>query len=201
MGTRATYEVNGQVFYCHWDGYPAGAANRFAKMIGAMTQPERGERNTIDAIADKRGGATFAFIRGNDDAEPTEGHDAHGDTEHRYRVTDDAAHGLVIEHEAKRWDGDFAAWGPKRPLAEFINTRRDKEWGVPTIVTFADPATHWNLRKILATIDNAREIAANHRRLAERFDDGNPNKPHHVAQAEAWERAIAAADEPQAVAA
>jgi hypothetical protein len=154
-------------------------------------------------MADKRGGATFAFIRGNNDAEPAYRgrHDGHGDTEHRYRVADDAEHGLVISHEARHWSGQWHGFGPPVPLADFINTKRDKDWNVPTIVTFADPATHWRGRKILATIDNAREIAANHHRLADKYDDTNPNRKRHQEQAEAWDAAIAAAHEPAAVAA
>jgi hypothetical protein len=199
MSTRATYEVNGQVFYCHWDGYPAGAAQRFANMIAALTAPERGTRKEIDAIAERRGGAAFAFIRGNDDAEPAHrgSHEGHGDTEFRYNVDKHTEHGLAIQFEARRWNSEpqWRGFGSWMPLAEFINTKRDKDWNVPTIVTVTDIWT-----KRLATIDDAREIEANHRRLADKFDDSNPNRKGHLEQAEAWARAIAAVQQPEAVA-
>lgn len=92
MATRATYQINATCFYCHWDGYPAGAAQRFAKMIEAMTQAQDDpERMSIEAIQDRRGGFEYAFIRGVMDAEPTgdrytPGREAHGDTEHHYEL-------------------------------------------------------------------------------------------------------------------
>ena len=36
MGTRATYEIDGAAFYCHFDGYPQGAAVRFAAMVDKL---------------------------------------------------------------------------------------------------------------------------------------------------------------------
>ena len=68
MATRATYEIAGQVFYCHYDGYPAGGVGRLRNMLNAPG----------------RGGAAFDFIRGNPDAEPAESHEVHADTEYRY---------------------------------------------------------------------------------------------------------------------
>ena len=68
MATRATYEIAGQLFYCHYDGYPAGGVSRLRNMLNATG----------------RGGAAFNFIRGNVDAEPAESHERHADTEYRY---------------------------------------------------------------------------------------------------------------------
>ena len=74
MSTRATYEIrdgkNNHTFYIHHDGYPAGAAVYFQRML-------------------KANGASLAerFIRGNDKAEFTVGHEAHGDTEWKYTLT------------------------------------------------------------------------------------------------------------------
>jgi hypothetical protein len=121
MATRATYQIDGTTFYCHWDGYPTGAAHRFANAVAAMTQPAKDGR--LEPIADKRGGFAFAFIRGNDDAEPTKSHDAHGDTEWRYTVKSMPNGALQItvaalgwnsagqrQEPRVRWTGDLAEW-------------------------------------------------------------------------------------------
>lgn len=199
MATRATYEVDGQVFYCHWDGYPAGAASRFANMIAALTAPETAGRHEIDAIAERRGGAAFAFIRGNLDAEPAHRgkHDGHGDTEFRYQVETHQSGAMTVRLEARSYNGEWKGFGPAQPLAEFINAKRDKEWDVPTIVV-CEAGSACFRRTMLATADSAREIAAAHQRLADKFDDSNPNRKSHLEQAAAW-RAAAEQAEPQAV--
>ena len=69
MGTRGTYEIEDRVFYCHWDNYPEGAGRRFNKMLEC-----------------KDGDLAHRFVRGNHDAELTESHELHGDTEYKYRV-------------------------------------------------------------------------------------------------------------------
>jgi hypothetical protein len=197
MSTRATYEIDGTTFYCHWDGYPAGAAYRFAKMVEALNVPERSDRRTITAIEDRRGGATFAFIRGVIDAEPTDSHSAHGDTEHRYRVTTGKGAGeLMIEH-ASRYPGErWGAWRAPEPLADFIN-REGPAWEgeelCPPVVAMRDPCPHWQ-RTILATLENAKALRAAELELEQRYQDGNPNKGRHAEQAKAWSDAIAALD-------
>ena len=75
MSTRATYKIDGVCFYIHYDGYMDGAAVYFWNMHQAM---DKG-----------RGGCAEAFLRGNDLAEFTQSHDAHGDTEYRYDLTDE----------------------------------------------------------------------------------------------------------------
>lgn len=70
MSTRATYKIDGVCFYIHYDGYMDGAAVYFWNMHRAR---DKG-----------RGGYAEAFLRGNDLAEFTESHAAHGDTEYRY---------------------------------------------------------------------------------------------------------------------
>lgn len=72
MSTRATYKIEGQVFYIHYDGYPEGAARYFFNLADC------------DNL---RGGFAERFIRSNDLAEFTASHDAHGDTEFRYTLT------------------------------------------------------------------------------------------------------------------
>lgn len=193
MGTRATYEVEKQVFYCHWDGYKAGAAVRFANLVAAMTQPsERG----IDPVADKRGGAAFAFIRGNADAEPAYRgrHDGHGDTEYRYNIETSDEHGLTVRVEERHWNSGGADWrgfGMAQPLAGFIN-KHGREFNTPRIVAVSEPSSWGTHAPKLATLDNAREIARLYREKGEGFADGNPNRESYLKRADAWDAAIAA---------
>jgi hypothetical protein len=75
MSTRATYLFKGNDFrpdvclYIHHDGYEEGAASYLYaafRVSGSLSAED--------------------MIRGNDKAEFTESHDAHGDTEYRYMV-------------------------------------------------------------------------------------------------------------------
>jgi hypothetical protein len=101
MSTRATYKIDGKYFYIHYDGYKDGAAVYFWNMHQAKG----------------RGGCAEAFLRGNDLAEFTQSHDAHGDTEYRYDLTDET---LTVWERAdwddpkfkKAWSGNW--W-------EFVN--------------------------------------------------------------------------------
>jgi len=79
MGTRATYEIDGEVFYCHYDGYPAGALGRFAEALRMRYRHRNG-----GCIQSNPGGMPYAFIRGAHDAAPAKTHECHGDTEYRY---------------------------------------------------------------------------------------------------------------------
>lgn len=125
MSTRATYLITEHAFhpavcfYIHSDGYPEYAFHYFQNAVAAD---------------DKSCNSSFAerFIRANDTAEFTSGHDAHGDTEYRYTYTPQvnepmrgrdlkAAGTLKVEnsvyHEGKpeTWETVFEA-----PLAAFI---------------------------------------------------------------------------------
>lgn len=182
MSTRATYEIGDLTFYVHHDGYPAGAAAKFADTIGAMTVSANGRG--IDAIADRRGGACFAFIRGNMNAEPTESHQAHGDTEYRYRVTTQDRK-LLVSMQIRGRDFDhWGKWSAPEPIAGFIN-----HYLPGAVVAIEAPDPHYK-RELLATIENAIAIAAEHRRIEARFQGGNPNKPRHSDHALAWERGV-----------
>jgi len=70
MSTPATIEINGRIFYCHYDGMPTGMAVRIAKMIDAYNAPVPAQSPDGFASVPARGGIEFAFIRGNLDAEP-----------------------------------------------------------------------------------------------------------------------------------
>lgn len=97
MSTRATYRFDagnhkpGITLYIHHDGYPSGAAGLYM----------------LPAIEKARGHLTpEAFIRANERAELTRGHDAHGDTEYRYTI-DIARDTVKVEHrryEPERWE-------------------------------------------------------------------------------------------------
>jgi hypothetical protein len=82
MATRATYLFEADLancrpavcFYVHHDGYLEGAAEKFLFTL---------------LHANERGGLAERFVRGNDNAEFTGSHQAHGDTEFRYTVNPD----------------------------------------------------------------------------------------------------------------
>lgn len=181
MSTRATYEIGDYFFYVHTDGYPSGAASYFADMIGAMTVPAAD--GGIDAIDDRRGGAPFAFIRGVMRAETTESHQAHGDTEHRWRIDHDGIR-LTVQHSARPDFEHWTTWSAPAPLADFINRHYPG-----AVVSILSPDAHWK-REILATTRNAVAIAARHRAHIAELREGNPNIPRHEQHAQAWESEI-----------
>lgn len=193
MATRATYSVKERdydetrqaVFYCHWDGYPAGAAVRFSNMVAAMTQPDDdGER--LEPIKDRRGGYGFAFIRGNDDAEPTKSHEWHADTEYRYEL--DATQNpprITVSERCGEWK--FPHWRIifSGSLSLFVAKYRNAEWGTALIVEKADREYFH-----LATRDNARRIARLFIKQARRFAPDNPNRKGYAERGLAWRKAL-----------
>lgn len=216
MATRATYQINRTTFYCHWDGYPTGAAQRFANMVKALTVPETGDRK-FDAIEDRRGGFEFAFIRGNLDAEPTKTHDSHGDTEYRYtvHVEPDGAAFMCCEAIDRDWSkgdkivirrlffGDLADWLNKqrRELVEQFKRHNDR---LPRGQTACDPeAEALACLPVIVRIDESREYgaerscyyatASSRDAIASMFQtqgDGykadNPNRAHYLKRAAEW---------------
>ncbi|MBE0506755.1 MAG: hypothetical protein IBX50_08545 [Marinospirillum sp.] len=114
MGTRATYQFNLSndagaapvTLYCHWDGYPAGAAEKL-----------------LHALLDKEGRDPIAsFIIGNkEQAMFASGHEAYGNTEYRYTITcspDDKADLLITfdSYEGDQWNRTAT----NLPLQDFI---------------------------------------------------------------------------------
>jgi hypothetical protein len=205
MATRATYQINQTNFYCHWDGYPEGAAVRFANMIEAMTVPAD-EAHWKNCIADRRGGFEYAFIRGVMDAEPTEGHDAHGDTEHRYTVMVREDGNATMNHEERAsWSSD--TWrGTSVELSKWINAKRlsyaamfgenaaDREkllTEFPVIVRCRIAGRHGAAdRFVYATAENAAKIAEHCARYAAEFKVDNCNKAIYETQANEWRAAL-----------
>ena len=102
MGTRATYEIDGTVFYCHFDGYPQGAAARFAAMVDKLH-----EVTDYGTIRSNGGGMDYAFIRGADDAQPTTTHEAHGDAEYRYICYRTDCGVVLTVHARMGWNGSW----------------------------------------------------------------------------------------------
>lgn len=130
MGTRATYEFEDKntimksiTFYAHFDGYPDGAAERFANMIEALyLEPE--EYSFI--LSEKRGGLAHAFLRGNSDAEITHDKLFHGDTEWHYKVYRNEQNIYMVDafeitrHWGEDKDNEFTKT-ISIPLVNFIN--------------------------------------------------------------------------------
>lgn len=89
MSTRATYEVEGETFYLHHDGYPEGAASKFEAFLSGMFVKEQASR--FDRAEGKefewyqRRKLHHGFIAGLPRAEESE-HHTHGDTEYQYRI-------------------------------------------------------------------------------------------------------------------
>lgn len=115
MSTRATYRFETKAgvpaynnvppvtFYIHHDGYPEGAAFYFWQMHHA----------------DSKGGHFAArFLKGNEGAEFTAGHDAHGDTEYRYTLT-----GETLTAWKRYGYGDHETWQTFHvgPWFDFVN--------------------------------------------------------------------------------
>lgn len=186
MSTRATYEIHPRAttfgdkpmtFYCHCDGYPAGAAHRFANMIAAHTRPASGDRKGLMGAADVRGCFPFAFIRGNDDAEPIDAHETVGNTEYRYIVTPDAEHGLTVQVGSR----SYGAWGwaKPKPLHHFINENRAgwEDATPPIVAARLKPAP---APLLLFTLEAAEEIARLCWHRGEGFNEGNPNRETYL---------------------
>lgn len=210
MATRATYKIDGMTFYCHWDGYPAGAAGRFVNAIAALTKAA--DEKALDIYAEARGGLAFAFIRGNLDAEPTGSHADHGDTEYRYTVTsnkDPAKPQFSIKVEARNlntglWNReteseDLAAWcnrmredwvakinAMKAQRNEPAVPREELLEGWPLLVTAKLDDGYGFKSLMVATEDNAKAIAEVAGKKAAFYPESNPNRKGYQRKAEQW---------------
>lgn len=205
MATRATYQIGDTTFYCHWDGYPRGAALRFINMVKAKVSFDKKE---IDGMVQAKGGYPFAFIRGNLDAEPTESHDAHGDTEYRYTLKiEDRGAVLVSVDKYDNKSDDWEVYCTNVDLAEFIRRERDDlarfylnnqnnpkfrdlPKGFKAIEESVDAELPMITRVVAngfvfySTFDTTNEIALVHANLAK--NQVGTNKTHYLAIAKAW---------------
>jgi len=183
MSTRATYQIEDMTFYCHHDGYPEYAAVRFARMIAAFNVPAKDDN--FREIEDRRGSLMFAFVRGNLDAQPTESHDAHGDTEWRYTIRFCQSQKLwTVLSEARNWEsvGPASRWRDIQciPLDQFIADHGADFEAEPVVQFHFESGTH------IATAKAAAGIAHNLGMQADRLEDSNPNKARYAARAAAW---------------
>jgi hypothetical protein len=193
MATRATYKIEAMTFYCHWDGYPSGAACRMVNMIEAYTQPQTVEaRKSYDPIDDRRGGLAFAFIRGNMDAQPTKSKNAHSDTEFHYEVFACKKTGLIrCRTFDKSWDDDpenFRLQSDDR-LEDFCN-HHGQEWNLPRIVSIKNTSWDGANSFTLATADAARAIAALKQASAMQSTNAS-NRDYYLKDADHWLAATA----------
>lgn len=112
MATRATYDVGHMLFYAHHDGYPTGAAERFARMVEAWYIPT--DSRHMEAAEHPAGGMAFAFIRGNLDVAPAKSEGDHSDAEFRYFVAERPNGQVEItvrDRKSKEPDrGELAEW-------------------------------------------------------------------------------------------
>ena len=115
MSTRGTYLFNGRdewapntCIYVHCDNYPLGAIHKIWAAFKVSGQV------TIES-----------FIRGNDRAEITQSHEAHGDTEYRYTFD---GHRLTVHDRpdyGDTWRVIFTGY-----WWEFVEANRDDDWPI-----------------------------------------------------------------------
>jgi len=198
MSTRATYEIEGRTFYIHHDGYPEGAASYLYNMVKALTDVDTTGKN-FDIFNHRmcRGGLEFAFIRGNGNAEPTESHDAHGDTEYRYTVS--TVNGLpILLAEERCGDWSNPSWQVffHGPLTEFVNEfienglfQNMTNQGQGIVYAILDMTLP---DKILCTVEEAKNAIEAFNNYAEKFDKGNPNRQSNFNKARNMQEAVKA---------
>lgn len=190
MSTSATYTIDGTTFYCHWDGYPAGAAGRFINMIEQLTVPETGARSKIDAIEDRRGGMAFAFIRGNMDAEPAKRGEMGVDFDYEITTNPD---GEAMVAVSQRTDDGMKVYATQA-LDVFIREAIDKYelatgevYNTEEIFRAVTGGKYDSDRIRYATRKNAEKICERYVELAEQFNTKNPNHLICLKAADQWD--------------
>lgn len=172
MSTRATYLFKRQhgrdvAVYIHHDGYPEGAAGLYL----------------LPAIEASSGYLTVeAFIRANERAEITDGHEAHGDTEYRYTI-DLAAGTVSVQHRNLLVQPDKfrPEWGGS--LANFVN--RFAQQARPGVQVRANGKCWLTAEMAKAEAERKRAAAISY---AERFPQYTGNIASANADAERAER-------------
>lgn len=191
MSTRATYRFEaGDVsprasgmrhapvtLYIHHDGYPEGAAAYFWD----MHHVESYDRTPL-----------VCFIRANERAEVTDGHDAHGDTQYRYTLRGSflSVSKRYMGAGESNWQGFYTGeWH------EFVN-----QYGRESIEGFTplraiesvygyngNDVRIYSRKQILAGLIKAREELLSYR---ERFPTYTGNIAGHESTVKGWERAL-----------
>ena len=151
MSTRATYLFTSRShvpvsIYIHYDGYPSGAAAYFW---------------AAHHCANHRGGFAGQFVRANELAEFTSGHDSHGDTEYRYTLDVDAGH-LTAWARAHGWARDEA---PKWRVIhfgdwwEFVNANPEGIEGFTALRKLAGHSQVWSGDQLIAYVEQRQKDA------------------------------------------
>lgn len=191
MSTRATYEFRGRnlpiiAIYVHTDGYPEGAADKFFDAIRAQYRPEvQGKKIDLKQapyLSNRyscSGGWAAAFIRGNPEAEFTDSHEAHGDTEYRYTVHD----GTIsckkrVDISGDEWEQFFAG-----DIADFVNRYTEDHNCVVGKHTYKDYGRTSVLRAPAQIALNLAKLALAY---SDQFQVDNPNKEVFSERAHHW---------------
>ncbi|WP_296763733.1 hypothetical protein [Sediminimonas sp.] len=167
-------------------------------MIAAQNVPITGGRNFTELTEVRRGGWPFAFIRGAMDAEASDGHRAHADTEYRYDMFENPGLpprvGVLVRDGRGEWR---QGWHGK--LADFVY-EFGAPLGAPVIVQAAIPRDRGAFRYELATLKHAIVIEEMARDAVDRFDGTNPNRAIYRDISDAWADGIAAVRDRRALA-
>lgn len=151
MSTRATYLFTSRdhvpvSIYIHYDGYPSGAA--------AYLWAAHHHANT-------RGGMAAQFVRANDLAEFTGGHDSHGDTEYRYTLDVDTGNltAWARQHgwkplEAPKWRVIHMG-----PWYEFVNLNPQSIEGFTCLRKLAGHSQVWSADQLIAYVEHRQKEA------------------------------------------
>lgn len=144
MSTRATYQIGKICFYIHHDGYLEGAAYYFHNMF---------------ACKNPRSGLAGRFFRGNENAEFTDSHRAHGDTEYRYTL-DEKTMNLKVEainYDHNKWNVAFDG-----SVVDFVNKYMNDSSDPIVPVATKYGHTRWMpLKQALKHVDHLRLSAIN----------------------------------------
>jgi len=167
MATRATYKIDGVHFYIHYDGYEEGAAKYFWNMHCSTDSG--------------RGGNAEAFLRGNDLAEFTKSHNAHGDTEYRYDLKGET---LTVRKRTGDWssvEGKFdVVWSGF--WWEFVNKYGTK---VPAYERLAKiNGRIWTRTDLVAEVSSRAETLAVYKESFPEAVGNNAALAHELKQAE-----------------
>lgn len=176
MSTRATYEIDGTTFYIHHDGYQEGAAVYFWNMHKAQGAG--------------KGGHAEAFLRGNENAELTGGHDVHGDSEFQYTLRRDR----LEVRKRTTWDGPaHSQWALSwaGPWWAFVNKfgtmlANDGEPGYAALNTVAPNASEGDYPTAVATVHELRGMIERKAREYGDYAAAHPkwtgNRHHYVSE-------------------
>ena len=172
MATRGTYKIGKMLFWCHWDNYPSGAALRLYRMIDKLTQPD--DENS-DGIKPCRGGLEFAFIRGNIDAEPSDG--GYGG-EYHYEIYQESEGVLMIKCYCYNFKGEKILI-KCIDLVSFINSYvtddPEKNMGIEKVVSVVNADS-----LSVVTERTARKLADIFLKKADDFASSNPNRKQYL---------------------